>query len=218
MAEPKPQRRRPGRPSQSIDRSELVSLARRTFAQRGYAGTSMRVVAEGAGLTKAALFHHFRSKEAMYLEAMSSVVSALQALVAAAARPDGSFLDRLDRLGAMCVDYFCGHPEAGRLLTRELMGGGLYMQRGGVDTVDSILRLIAAFLEAGMREGSITTQDPRQLALSIAGLHLYLFVSPDASSRFLEVDVFSDDHRAARAGAIQQQVRLLCGAAPTASG
>lgn len=197
-------------------REDLIGIARRAFAQHGYAGTSIRVVAEEAGLTKAALFHHFDNKEGMYLEAMRSVLDALGALVAEAARSDTgtAFLERLDQLGAMSVDYLSSNPEAARLLTREFMERGFFMQRGGDAMVDGILALIAAFLESAMREGTIPTQDPRQLALSITGLHIYLFVAPQASARFLGEDIFSDAHRRSRIQAIQQQIRRLCGAPP----
>lgn len=43
-------------------RTEILEAASRVMAERGYAGTSMSVLASEAGLPKSAIYHHFRSK------------------------------------------------------------------------------------------------------------------------------------------------------------
>ncbi len=213
MSRPPSPRRGPGRPAKPIERGTLIAIARRWFARQGYAGTSLRALADEAGLTKASLFHHFASKEALYMEALTSIVGELQGLVdAARERTDAAFLERLDRLGTLAVRYLGTNPDAARLLTRELMGGGPFMDRGGERGVQAILRATAEFLGEGMREGDIPTQDAEQLALSIAGLHFYLFASPEISGRFLGRDVFDEEHVKARTAAVLEQVRRLCGA------
>jgi AcrR family transcriptional regulator len=49
-------------------RGAVLQAARERFAEYGYAATSMAAVAELAGLTKGAIFHHFDSKEQLFLE------------------------------------------------------------------------------------------------------------------------------------------------------
>jgi TetR/AcrR family transcriptional regulator len=56
--------RRPRAPAPGARRIE--SAARRLFANRGYAGTSMAEIAAAAGVSKATVFHHYRSKRALY--------------------------------------------------------------------------------------------------------------------------------------------------------
>lgn len=46
----------------------ILAAAERLFAQRGYAGTSMHAIGKAARVSKAAVFHHFRSKESLYME------------------------------------------------------------------------------------------------------------------------------------------------------
>ena len=47
--------------------NELVEVARRLFAADGYAATSLDDVVRGAGVTKGALYHHFKGKRDLFL-------------------------------------------------------------------------------------------------------------------------------------------------------
>lgn len=50
-------------------RQALLQSARKSFAEQGYAATSLEQLARSLGLTKAAVYHHFSSKRAL-LEAL----------------------------------------------------------------------------------------------------------------------------------------------------
>jgi AcrR family transcriptional regulator len=48
-------------------RSEILDGARRAFARHGYEGATVRVLESETGLSRGAIFHHFRDKEALFL-------------------------------------------------------------------------------------------------------------------------------------------------------
>src|ERR1700688_1448622 len=48
-------------------RSRLQKIALELFAEQGYEKTSLREIAERLGVTKAALYYHFKSKEDIVL-------------------------------------------------------------------------------------------------------------------------------------------------------
>ncbi|MGC4092643.1 MAG: helix-turn-helix domain-containing protein [Polyangiaceae bacterium] len=54
-------------------REEIVEAARRVLLKNGVAGTTLDAVAQEAGLTKAALYYYFPSKDALYFEVMFGV-------------------------------------------------------------------------------------------------------------------------------------------------
>ena len=54
-------------------RRALVTSARRLFGQRGYTATSLDDICDRAGVTKGALYHHFRNKEDLFVEALEQV-------------------------------------------------------------------------------------------------------------------------------------------------
>lgn len=52
-------------------RREILRAAARLFQERGYDGTSMQDIASALNFSKAALYHHFESKEAILFQIMS---------------------------------------------------------------------------------------------------------------------------------------------------
>jgi AcrR family transcriptional regulator len=63
-----------------------LDAAARLFAERGYAGTTTRAIAEAAGVNEVTLFRHFESKRGM-LRALGERLAERQAGRAAAAAP-----------------------------------------------------------------------------------------------------------------------------------
>ena len=47
-------------------RSQLIAVATRMFAERGYEDTSIEAVLREAGVSRGSLYHHFASKEALF--------------------------------------------------------------------------------------------------------------------------------------------------------
>src|SRR5690606_5817130 len=58
-------------------RTELLGTAAEVFAARGYAATTVREVADAAGMLGGSLYYHFDSKESMIDEILSGFLTAL---------------------------------------------------------------------------------------------------------------------------------------------
>ncbi|MEU5401341.1 helix-turn-helix domain-containing protein [Streptomyces sp. NPDC005963] len=56
-------------------REELLWAAARLFTTRGYAATTTRAVAEGAGMRQATIYHYFPAKEDLLAELLESTVA-----------------------------------------------------------------------------------------------------------------------------------------------
>lgn len=48
-------------------RTQILDGARRCFAENGYEGATVRRLEEATGLSRGAIFHHFRDKDALFL-------------------------------------------------------------------------------------------------------------------------------------------------------
>ncbi len=56
-------------------RARIVASARKLFNRRGFADVSIEEIMAGAGLTRGGFYNHFESKEALYVEAVSAILS-----------------------------------------------------------------------------------------------------------------------------------------------
>ena len=49
-------------------REEILAIAAQLFARKGYRGTSMRDIGEASGVLGGSLYHHIKSKDALFVE------------------------------------------------------------------------------------------------------------------------------------------------------
>jgi AcrR family transcriptional regulator len=108
--------RRPGRGRPEAEGSErraaLVALAAELFAERGYRATTVREIAEAAGVLSGSLYHHFDSKESIIDELLSSYLDELLAQYRAIVSEGGSGVDVLSRLVHAAFSSFDRHRAA----------------------------------------------------------------------------------------------------------
>lgn len=74
-------------PRQPVGKARILEIAGQLFMERGYKAVSIRDIAQACGLTNAALYYYFPSKEALFHEVVQRHVNALaQALQKARAQ------------------------------------------------------------------------------------------------------------------------------------
>lgn len=62
-------------------RQQILETAQRLFAEHGYDATSIQMIADEMGLTKAAVYYHFRAKSDMLLAVMKPGVQRIATLL-----------------------------------------------------------------------------------------------------------------------------------------
>jgi AcrR family transcriptional regulator len=68
--------------SRTDTRARIQQIAVELFTEHGYEGTSLREIAERLGVTKAALYYHFKSKEDIILSLVEDYQAQMDALIA----------------------------------------------------------------------------------------------------------------------------------------
>jgi AcrR family transcriptional regulator len=68
----------------SATQRRIVEAALHLFGEHGISGTSLQMIADAIGVTKAAVYHQFRTKDEIIMAAMDEPVGRLEAAVAAA--------------------------------------------------------------------------------------------------------------------------------------
>jgi AcrR family transcriptional regulator len=62
-------------------RQQILATAQRLFAERGYDATSLQLIADEMGLTKAAVYYHFRAKDDILRAVLQPGLERLKTLV-----------------------------------------------------------------------------------------------------------------------------------------
>src|SRR5258707_9493243 len=65
-------------------RSRLIDVAIDLFTRHSYAGTSLQMIADELGFTKAAIYHHFRTREQLLAAIIEPMLDELRTVVESA--------------------------------------------------------------------------------------------------------------------------------------
>jgi AcrR family transcriptional regulator len=164
-------------------RDALVAAARVLFAERGYAAVGTEEVVRRAGVTRGALYHHFRDKQdlfrAVFEQTESEIVQAIGARVAGIADPMEllaagvrAFLDACSdpvmmRIGLRDAPGVLGWEEWREIGNRHglgLMTGGLGAAMDAGQIIRADVRTLAHLLLSALAEASLliaSAEDPR---------------------------------------------------------
>ena len=83
-------------------RQEILAIASTLFARKGFHSVSIREIADAAGIMGGSLYHHFRSKEALYLEVHGAAFERAARLIKVAVT---DIEDPWKRLEAACATH-----------------------------------------------------------------------------------------------------------------
>lgn len=93
------------RPGREDSRRDLMNVAIDCFARYGYAATSIDRIARAAGVTKGALYYHFKDKEELLFEAVKNRVGQFEESVVNDVVPTTDAAGALRKLMEICLDH-----------------------------------------------------------------------------------------------------------------
>jgi AcrR family transcriptional regulator len=143
-------------PPAADTRQRILDIATELFRENGYAGTSIRDIADGLGMTKAALYYHFTCKDDVLDALVAPTVTAIEAFIDSAEQTPGTdpaellrrFVTILGR-NAPTLSTALGDPvvlrtEAGRFRLMEKQARLIKLIAGPDADEDRLLRARAA--------------------------------------------------------------------------
>lgn len=155
---------------------DLLDAAARLFVARSYDDIKLTDIAESCGVTKGAIYHHFDSKEDVFLSMMERKLAALGEVLRPALDYPGNTRERLNRLTFLYLSQPMIDQRVMQLVRRDA-------QRFHGETRTRLIRWyqaalpnqIEAIIRAGMLQGEIIDGDATLLArLYTAHVEVYL--------------------------------------------
>jgi AcrR family transcriptional regulator len=85
-------------------RSRILEIAAQLFAAKGYRGTSMREIGESAGILGGSLYHHIKSKDALFVELHNAALDDVATRIRDAVEPEPDPWRRLEAAAACLLE------------------------------------------------------------------------------------------------------------------
>jgi AcrR family transcriptional regulator len=123
-------------------RETIRAVALELFSTKGFEQTSLREIAERVGLTKASLYYHYPSKQALLLAVVEPVITGWRSIVDDTARlertPDG-----VRNVVERCLDVFLRNRSVAGIFERDAAGVAVVLGSLWDDVMDLGKRLVA---------------------------------------------------------------------------
>ena len=164
-------------------REALLTAGAELFAERGYDGVPVALIAARARVNKAMISYHFGGKRALYLAIVTAtfgdIIAGVERL-AASARPASEVLREMVALfGEMATRRY---PHFCAMMLREVVAGGKHLEPALIDHPARLLSAVQRIVARGVREGDLRPVDPLLTHLSLVGSLVFFF----ATARFRE--------------------------------
>lgn len=180
-------------------RSGLLLSAIDCFARYGYAGTSIDRIARAAGVTKGALYYHFKDKEQLLFAAVRDRIEAFENMVLSELDREGGAIDRLRAVARICAENAIVDNHRRFIIT---------LMVEAIDTNDALsnefremLQRFRGFLRGLMRQGQeagVFRQDidvPRAAEIFVAGIlgaEVQFYQDPESTDLRRSCDMHAD--------------------------
>jgi AcrR family transcriptional regulator len=153
-------------------RQRILEAAQESFASQGYDATSVAEICRQAGVTKGGFYHHFPSKQALFLELLEGWLSSLDTLLEAIRETSGRVPEAIIQMAGMVEQIF--HTAGGQLpMFLEFWNRAARDPEVWQATVAPYRRYRAYFaslMKDGIAEGSLRPVDPELAAHMIVSV------------------------------------------------
>jgi AcrR family transcriptional regulator len=148
-----------------------LDQAQRLFFVHGYHGVSIRDIVQACGLSNAALYYHFGSKEDLYAEVIRTFVRSVVQPVQEAAAGRGSSRERLARMVLAFTHYLSESHSEVYILLRDLAEcEGREIRQLLPEVMDQIRSPFATVLHDGIATGEIREVDVQLTSFLLLGM------------------------------------------------
>jgi AcrR family transcriptional regulator len=152
-------------------RDQILDAAMQCFASSGFRGTTTREIASRVGITEAALYRHFASKEALYAAIIARKIDAPDLTAhldaAAAAGDDRAVLGGLART---LIERAEADPAFLRILLFTALEGHSLSEPFFVARVLRVREFLTGYIARRVRDGAYRALDPVLAARAFLGM------------------------------------------------
>jgi AcrR family transcriptional regulator len=186
-------------------RAEIIEVATREFADKGYAGARVDEIAAKMSTTKRMIYYYFGNKERLYIEVLEHAYAGIRAIEQ---NLDVEHLDPVDamrQLAELTFDHHESHPDFIRLVSIENIHHAEHIARSTVlsglanPALDVLTRILNRGHTAGVFRGDV---DPLDIHMVISSFCVFRIANRHTFKAIFKRDMLDPEHR-------EQHRRLL---------
>jgi len=148
----------------------ILKVATRLFAVKGFDGTSVRKIAEEAGLSVAGMFHYIPSKEEILNEIMIGFMDEGYKKLIKIYNSDMSPIEKLAEVCKFYVKYYAGHKNQLTILVSEGKSLSLEHRQVFIDKQRIYVNALTRLFNDLTKEDLLNPIDPSILAFIFFGM------------------------------------------------
>jgi AcrR family transcriptional regulator len=150
-------------------RERILEGALDVFARKGYHRAIVDDIVQASGTSKGAVYHHFATKEAVFLALVDDFAGRLAATVAAAIGERRGALEKVEGALTAALAAFATNQRLARLILLEAVSLGATYEAKRAEVHDRFATLIRGYLDEAVADGSIAPLDTRVATLAWLG-------------------------------------------------
>jgi AcrR family transcriptional regulator len=159
-------------------REQILVTAKSLFIQLGYHGLAMRQISDAVGVSKAALYYHFKDKEELFLAILSSNLKEIESAIDDIVAKQVSCSQQV----TMFVEYILKQPTEQRAIIRlasqEMSQlSAIARKKFNKDYHDQFTGKLQAIFQKGVDIGEFRPVDPTIATWSLLGM-MYPYFYP----------------------------------------
>ncbi len=174
-------------------RQRVFAAASTEFAARGFAGANVDRIARAAGVNKAMIYYHFKSKAALYREILRDMFDAVAARLeetgGAGVEPAGKIRAFVEAIAHEAE----ARPHFPAIWFREIAEDGTHIDDRIASSLGAIIKRLAAIVKEGVKAGTFTPVDPLLVHAGIVGPLLFFYASAALRKRMARAGIRGAD-------------------------
>ena len=155
----------------------ILKAAEVLFAEKGFDAVSMSAISRLANTSKPNIYHHFKSKDQLYIAVMQGAVQRSSDLLDELEHAPGSVGQHLSGFSSGQLDNILKHNLSTQLILREaLSGGSRHEQDFAQHVVGGVFTRLVSMVKSGQQEGEFRDDiDPAVAAFMIVASNMFFF-------------------------------------------
>lgn len=182
-------------------RQDILEVATREFAEKGYSGARIDEIAALTSTTKRAIYYHYESKQGLFIAVLEKAYRGIRALEATLDLDHLEPVESIRTLVGFTFDYQWAHADFVRLVMVENIHHGAHLEAAvslrnvNVPILDAVNRVYVRGVETGVFRRGI---EPIDIHMTISALAFFNVSNRYTFSRIFDHDLGDPVIRAAR--------------------